>query len=280
VPTVSLKLFVPDPYQEFLIAELSDLDFEAFELEDDALIAYIPSARWDDVKREHVESWLRANELDTPFVERVVEDENWNLKWEETVGPTVVEPFLIKPTWHEAPTNIGELILLEIDPKMSFGTGYHASTRLMLRLLPDCVGPGDRVLDAGTGTGILAVAAVKLGALHVDAFDIDTWSQRNAVENVYLNAVQDRVTVIEGPIGSVPEATYDLVTANINLSVIARLLPEFGIRLRRGGRLLTSGILRSDRELLLEAATRHGFSLRDERVEAEWWGGSLVYEGI
>lgn len=280
MPTVALKIYVPDPYQEFLVAELSELDFDAFEMEDDHLVAFISSARWDDVKREQIESWLYANNLDTPFTERILDDANWNQQWEETVGPMVVEPFLIKPTWHEAPTDIGELILLEIDPKMSFGTGYHESTRLILRLMPDYVEQGDRVLDAGTGTGILAVASVKLGARSVDAFDIDTWSQRNAVENVYLNAVQDRVSVIEGPIEAVPKATYDLVLANITLNVIMGLLAEFGIRLRRGGHLLASGILQKDRSRLLDVADTHGFALRTDRAEGEWWAGALEYEGI
>ncbi|MEX0599489.1 MAG: 50S ribosomal protein L11 methyltransferase [Rhodothermales bacterium] len=279
VPTVSLKIFVPDPYQEFLVAELSDMDFDAFELEDDYLVAYIPSARWDDVKREQIESWLHGNELSRRMTEQVVGDENWNRQWEETIGPIVVEPFLVKPTWREAPSDIGELILLEIDPKMSFGTGYHESTRLMLRLLPAHLLAGDEVLDAGTGTGILAIAAVKLGARKVDGFDIDTWSRRNAVENVYLNGVQDRVTIIEGSIDGVPGGSYDLVLANINLNVVVGLLAEFGIRLSRGGRLVVSGIFLPDRSRLLEAAEPHGFALLEERTEGEWWAAALVYEG-
>lgn len=278
--TVALTIYVPDPYQEFLVAELSDLDFEGFEMEDEYLVAYIPSARWDDVKREHIESWLHANDIDAAFTERILDDENWNRQWEETVGPIVVEPFLIKPTWRAAPSEIGELILLEIDPKMSFGTGYHESTRLVLRLLPEFVETGDRVLDAGTGTGILAIAAVKLGAASADAFDIDAWSQQNAAENVYLNGVPDRVTVFAGAIDSVPDVRYDLALANINLNVIIDLLADFSMRLHRGGHLLASGILRKDRIRLLEATRRQGFVLREERTEGDWWAGVLEYEGI
>lgn len=280
MPTVALTLYVPDAYQEYLVAELSDMDFEAFEMEDEVVTAYIPSARWDDVKREQIEKWLNAHDLTVPLTERVLADEKWNQKWEETVAPVVVEPFLIKPTWREVPDDIGRLILLEIDPKMSFGTGYHETTRLMLRLLPDHVDAGDRVLDAGTGTGILAVAAVKLGAASVDAFDIDPWSQRNAVENVFINRVHGQVTVFHGGIDTVPKAAYDLVLANINLHVLFGLLADFGIRLRHGGRLLASGVVREDVARLLEAAERHGFSIREEREEGEWWAGALVYEGI
>lgn len=280
MPTLALTIEVPDRYQEFLVAELADLDFEAFEMEDDCVVAYIPSARWDDVRREQIETWLRAHDVSSALSERFVDDENWNQKWEETVGPVVVEPFLVKPTWREAPTDIGELTLLEIDPKMSFGTGYHASTRLLLRLLPDHIAPGARVLDAGTGTGILAIAAAKIGAEHVDAFDIDPWSQRNALENVYLNDVATTVSIIDGSIEAVPKTTYDVVLANINLNVICGLLPEFGIRLRRGGRLLVSGVLGQDRRRLLDAAARHGFEPVADRREDEWLASVFSYGGI
>ncbi len=271
--TLALKIFVADPYQEFLIAELSDLDFEAFEQGDDYLIAYIPAPRWDDFKREQIERWLAAHQQPTVLAESIIQDQNWNQQWEETVAPVAVPPFLVKPTWRGVPSQHQDLILLEIDPKMSFGTGYHETTRLMLRLLPQHVSEEDRVLDAGTGTGILAVASAKLGAAHVDAFDIDPWSQRNAVENIYLNRVEEIVTVYEGRIEAVPAATYDVVLANINLNVVVGLMDDFSERLSPGGRLLTSGILLKDRERLLAAALDRGFHCQDEQVEGEWWAG-------
>lgn len=269
--TVALKIFVDDPYQEFLIAELSDLDFDAFEQSDDYLVAYIPSSRWDDVKREHIQLWLADHGQPTSMTERVIQEENWNRRWEETVAPIAIEPFLVKPTWRDVPEEHKDLILLEIDPKMSFGTGYHESTRLILRLLPDYVQEGAHVLDAGTGTGILAIASIKLGAAMADAFDIDPWSQRNALENVYLNEVQDQVHIHEGGIDAMPKAEYDVVLANINLHVIAGLLEKFAQRLPGAGRLLVSGILSKDRDRLVDAAVRKGFSLIEEREEGEWW---------
>lgn len=271
--TVALKIFVEDPYQEFLIAELSDLDFDAFEQGDDYLIAYIPSPRWDNLKREQIERWLAAHDQSTALIESVVQDQNWNKQWEETVAPVAVPPFIVKPTWHDVPREHEDLILLEIDPKMSFGTGYHETTRLLLRMLPEYVHADTHVLDAGTGTGILAVAAAKLGAVHVDAFDIDPWSQRNALENVYLNGVEDAVNIYEGRIESVPVATYDVILANINLNVVAGLMDDFSARLSTGGCLLVSGILLKDRERLLDAAGGKRIDFCAERIEGEWWAG-------
>lgn len=275
--TIELTIYVGDDLQEYLIAELADEDFEAFEQEDDRLKACIPAPRWSDVKREHVEQWLAAQGIATPIEERVVSPQNWNQQWEETIRPISVGAFLIKPTWAELPAAHADQILLEIDPKMSFGTGYHESTRLVLRFLPDVVRAGDRVLDAGTGTGILAVAAVKLGAASAVAFDIDEWAIQNAVENFYLNGVADRVTFRPGSIEVVPEAGFDLVLANINLNVVLGFMPAFAGRLRTGGRLVLAGLLRQDRARVLEEAARHGFTLAQEATENEWWATVLTY---
>ncbi|MEX0746482.1 MAG: 50S ribosomal protein L11 methyltransferase, partial [Rhodothermales bacterium] len=155
-------------------------------------------------------------------------------------------------------------------------TGYHETTRLLLRMMPDFVKPGDRVLDAGTGTGVLAIAAVKLGAVSATAFDIDPWSQENAVENFYLNRVQDQVKMIHGGIEKLPSGTFDVILANINLNVILGLLPEFADRLKADGTLLLSGVLQPDRDRLLVAAQRSGLDMITEANENEWWAGAFM----
>lgn len=276
VSTVAVKIHVPDAYQEFLIAELSDLDFESFEQHDRHLTAYIPSSRWNDVSRETIGLWLAAHDLPPAIEEQVIADQNWNRTWEETIQAVAVPPFLIKPTWREVPVEHRDLILLEIDPKMSFGTGYHESTRLLLRMLPEVIEQGDDVLDAGTGTGILAIAAVKLGAATAVAFDIDPWSQENALENIYINKVDDRIDMRPGSIELVDERGFDVVIANINLNVVAGLLPIFVEKLALDGVVLVSGLLVRDRDRLLKTAERRGLALRDERTENEWWAGSLA----
>src|SRR5690606_4088964 len=201
--TVELVLSVPERYHEFLIAELPDLDFESFTAEEDRLAAYAPASRWDQVAREQLERWLRMHGLPERFGERIVPDENWNARWEETIRPLAVGRFLIRPTWASTPPEHADKVLLEIDPKMSFGTGYHESTRLVLRFLPALVRGGERVLDAGTGTGVLAIAALKLGGAAAVGFDVDPWAQVNAVENALLNGVGDRFEVREGSLETV-----------------------------------------------------------------------------
>lgn len=274
--TIELTIHVGEALQELLIAELSELDFDGFEQHDDYLKAFVAAPRWDDVKRQQVETWLAVSGVAAPVEERVIEPENWNARWEESMQPVAVGRFLIKPTWHRVAPEYADRILLEIDPKMSFGTGYHASTRLVLRFLPEVVRGGETVLDAGTGTGILAIAALKLGAARAVAFDIDEWAQVNAVENFYLNEVAERVTFREGSLDVVPEDDFDLVLANIHRSVLVEMLPAFRARLRPGGRIVLSGLLlHQDRTIMLDAVARTGMEVVREEDEGEWWAAVL-----
>lgn len=269
--TVELRIYVADDWQEFLIAELGDLDFDVFEQDDQSVRAFISAPRWDDVKREHVEQWLRSHGLLVPVEECIHPPQNWNERWEEAIRPLAVGSFLIKPTWADVPAEHADKILLEIDPKMSFGTGYHPSTRLVLRFLPDIVQEGQHVLDAGTGTGILAIAAIKLGAESAVAFDIDPWAQQNAVENIYLNGVEGEVAFRSGGIETVGEDGFDLVLANINRNVLVDLLPLFVEKCTPGGHIVLAGLLQRDRTGILETARRQGLTMEHESTEGEWW---------
>lgn len=276
--TVELVLSVPERYHEFLIAELSDLDFESFTAEEDRLAAYAPASRWDQVAREQLERWLRMHGLPERFGERIVPDENWNARWEETIRPLAVGRFLIRPTWASTPPEHADKVLLEIDPKMSFGTGYHESTRLVLRFLPALVRGGERVLDAGTGTGVLAIAALKLGGAAAVGFDVDPWAQVNAVENALLNGVGDRFEVREGSLETAPEDGFDLVLANINRNALLEMLPGLAAKLAEGGRLVLAGLLQTDRETMLGAIRAAGLGVYDEATEGEWWSVTATWE--
>ena len=277
--TIEVKVYVDESLHEFLIAELADLGFESFVEEVDHLVAYIRARDWNDVARETIERWLAFHNQPVRVEEAVHEPVNWNQKWEETVKPVVVDRFLIKPTWADVPPDAEDKILLEIDPKMSFGTGYHESTRLALRFLPTHLNPGDRVLDAGTGTGVLAIAAARLGAESVFAFDIDSWSYTNALENVYLNHVAEKVVVRAGTIDSAPDEPFGLILANINRSVLIQMLPDLKRRLAPGGRLILAGLLESDRDLMLRHASHWALQPLDHASEGMWWAVVLVHEG-
>ena len=268
---LKLVIAVEDDYQERLISEMDLMGFDAFEQRDDEIITYIPREQFNDVDRQHIENLLAAYPGEGYLIsEEVVADQNWNRQWEQTIQPQNIGPFFVKPTWSQKQPP-GEAILLEIDPKMSFGTGYHETTRLMLRALPDIVKPGDRILDAGTGTGILAVAAIKLGAEHVFAFDVDEWSIENATENLLINGVADRVTVKKGSEEVIPEKRrYDRILANINRNTIIKLMPSFAEHLKPEGDLLLSGLLETDRKSVLEDSALSGFDPVNITKENEW----------
>lgn len=268
---VKLVISIDDDYQESLIAELEELEFDAFEQQEDKIITYVPKERFNDVHREHIEGILRAYPGDG-FIEseELVANQNWNEQWEKTIQPQHIGPFFVKPTWsREEPP--GNFIVLEIDPKMAFGTGYHETTRLMLRLLPEVVEKQDHVLDVGTGTGILAIASVKLGAARAFAFDTDEWSITNANENMYLNEVADRIEIKKGSKEVIPDETeFDVVLANINRNTILDLLPTLQHVLKSGGHMLLSGLLEKDRQIISEKTGMLGFEIQEISRENEW----------
>lgn len=269
---IKLVISVDDNYQEALIAELLDMEFDAFEQQDGKLITYVTKERFSDVNRERIELLLSAYPPAGGHIqsEEVVADRNWNEEWEKTVKSQRIGRFYVKPTWATDRSPEGT-ILLEIDPRMAFGTGYHETTRLMLKVMPDLIHKGDEVLDAGTGTGILAIAAVKLGAKRVLAFDIDEWSIQNARENVLINRVEPEITIRKGSVEVIPgNQTFDLVLANINRNTIIEILDSLTQHLSPGGRLLLSGLLLADRDLIRDQPALENFELVHSLRENDW----------
>ncbi|WP_103664796.1 50S ribosomal protein L11 methyltransferase [Gracilimonas amylolytica] len=268
---IELRISVKDDYQELLIAELLELDFEGFEQLDDVLVASIPANRFDDTKREEIEQKIMAyGEESSILSEQVLTPKNWNEEWEKTIKPQTIGKFYVHPTWSSLEGDLGDKIDLMIDPKMAFGTGYHATTRVMLEWLPEVVIEGDTVLDAGTGTGILAIAALKLGADRAFGFDIDEWSETNAKENILLNQV-DNFEVKLGSTEVIPEGdSYDLILANINRNALIELLPELVKRLSGGGKLLLSGLLEEDEKTIKEQPAVGSLTYKGTRQNGEW----------
>lgn len=268
--TYELVLDAPDALHDVLVAELDALGATGFVQEPDRLLAYLPANVWTDALRDRVSKVVAPSGVSVASV-RAVADENWNAAFEATIQPVAARPFVVKPSWHTlAPEHEG-LTVLHIDPKMSFGTGLHESTRLVLGLLPEVVRPGDRVLDAGTGTGVLAIAALKLGAQQAIAFDIDVWAEENAGENFERNAVQERAEVRIGDLDVVPETGFDVVLANIHREVLLGMLAALASKTREGGRLVLAGLLRADAETMRAATAAAGFETLREATENDWW---------
>lgn len=270
-----LSIIADDALREHLVGILSQLGFEGFWEDDRELRCYIRSERWNDNLQEEIRrivTTVQRNSLSaTPrFAVRTLEHRNWNEEWERTIQPIhVTDRIVVAPTWNPY-TPRGDEIVLTIDPKMSFGTGYHETTRLVLGLMQDLLRPGMRVLDVGTGTGILAIAAVRLGATYAVGVDNDEWSYANAMENVRLNDVENSVRIVSGELTVLDERDFDMIVANIHRHVLAPLLPEIRNRLAPAGLVILSGLLSEDETPMRQALAQHRFSMVQAVRENEW----------
>jgi ribosomal protein L11 methyltransferase len=272
---VEVEIQADDSLREHLAAILGQIGFEGFWEDEETLRGYIQAGRWSPSMLEevHTITALVARSSSSPFPRiRVasIPDRNWNEEWERTIRPVLVTPrIVITPTWHNYTPTAGQIVLT-IDPKMSFGTGYHESTRLMLRLMERHLRPGMRLLDFGTGTGILAIAGIRLGAESAVAVDVDQWSIRNAAENVHLNKVDRQVRIVQGDIDLVDSEPFDMIVANIHLNVIEPNLATIRGRLNPAGMALLSGLLLDDEEEISQALAREGLTVVDRLTENEW----------
>lgn len=269
--TLALTIRIDEGLHEPLIAELAEIGFDAFAEEGNALKAYGPVGSWREIEAKLM-SWLRARLVDASINVEVIPAENWNAKWEATIKPLQVGSFVIAPTWAElGPEHAGRHLIL-IDPKMSFGTGFHESTRLALRLLEGIVHTGDNVLDIGTGTGVLAIAALKLGAGKALGFDFDMLAVESAQDNAVLNGVQERFEVREGTIEAIGDIGFQVIALNMISSRLTPIIPQVLAKLAVNGSLILSGILKTEREMMLGIMEGAGFRLADEAAENDWWG--------
>jgi ribosomal protein L11 methyltransferase len=225
-------------------------------------------------------SWFRDREgtASLEFETTTVEEQNWNAEFEASLRPVeITESVVVAQSWNRHEVEPGEKqILVTIDPKMSFGTGHHETTRLVVQLMEGLDLRGKRVLDAGTGTGILSIIAALKGASGVVAFDNNEWAEQNTRENVELNEVADRVEIFRGDMDDLGPGTFDLIVANIQTFVILPWLPSFAARLNGpNARLITSGILIEDLPDLHKATQLAGLEPVTEVRENEW-SGSLM----
>jgi len=269
--TVELVLSVPAADQDWLVG-LLDARATGFVQTDAELRAYVPTQHWAPALRETLQARLRAAGYEDALTVRTVAEQNWNARWEASIEPVRAGPFLLCTTDADVPAAHADATVLRIDPERSFGTGHHATTRLALRLLADAVAPGDRVVDVGTGTGVLAIAARRLGARSALGVDTNPHAVANARENATQNEVADGVTIRAGSVDAVPDnAGADVLVANITRAVLLDLLPAFRRRLADDGTLLLSGLLVADADRMTDALRAHDLVVRDTATEAGWW---------
>lgn len=239
-----------------MIAFFDDYNATGFEQTDEKLIAYFDE---EEPGQEEIEKVLEGYSFELTEVE----EKNWNEEWEKNFQPVAVEDFVaVRAHFHEPISHVQHEIV--ITPKMSFGTGHHATTYMMMQQMGEINFENKTVFDFGTGTGILAILAEKLGAQRIIAIDVDDWSIENAKENFERNGCSR----IEVSLSSqVPVEQFDIVLANINRNVILDYMPQLVKALRKNAFILFSGLLVADDYDIITAAEHKGLALlkRDER---------------
>jgi len=248
-----------------MVAHLSAGGYEGFEEQvGGTLVAFIPAADFD---RAALEAILAPYNL--TYEASTIEPTNWNALWESNFEPVLVDDFCgIRADFHETLAGKVKYEIL-ITPKMSFGTGHHATTASMIRLMRDIDFSGKQVFDFGTGTGILAILAEQLAAAKVDAIDNDEWAVNNTMENIANNnAVKTKVWQADN-LDHV-EPGYDIILANINRHILLQFMPRLQQLLRAGGKLLLSGILSEDESLILASAVENQFNFECKVMKDNW----------
>lgn len=204
--------------------------------------------------------------------ENILEYRNWNEEWEKKTNVIrVSDSIVIKPTFREYEP-AGNETIITIDPKMSFGTGEHQTTKLSLILLNKYIAPGMKILDVGTGTGVLAIAALKFGADYALGIDIDEWTLPNFKENAKLNSVEDKSDVRLCELNEVGDKDFDLVAANIQKNVLIEICDGIYQHLNEGGKIVLSGLLLEDQEDIRQKYTGRGFRFIEVLPMDEWIG--------
>jgi ribosomal protein L11 methyltransferase len=277
---LELQLAVSPDYADILTAELAELGFESFTETNDGLNAYIPEEAFlADAVNEVVARYA----LQTPitYLTQTIEKRNWNAEWEQNYDPIEVraeanKSVRVRASFHAPdPTFTHDLL---INPKMSFGTGHHETTHMMMQHQLTLDHAGAAVLDVGSGTGILAV---KLGATDALAFDIEEWAVENAIENAALNNCAAQVRVFQGTIAGVrPDERFGLILANINRNVLLAEIPTYVTYLLPGnhsrpGHLLVSGFYEYDAPDIIAKAAEVGLVVRAQ-LERNGWA-SVVF---
>lgn len=255
-----------EDFKEILLAELGELAFEAFDDSEARLLtAWVQKALHDEAALAEI---LKRYEGHIIEVKGPVEEEerNWNEVWESQYEPVVIDDFVhIRAPFHTKQD--GFRFELEIEPKMSFGTGHHGTTAGMVRMMQQVDMQGKRVLDMGSGTGVLGIVAMKLGAKELHAIDIEAWAVENAIENAGRNEV-----VMEVELGTAlnMKGTYDVILANINRNIILNDIARYAEHCRTGAALMCSGFYTEDVNMIKEHAALNSFAFKCESSENNW----------
>lgn len=264
---IKLEINPKDPFSEIIMAELGDAGYDSFVEIDSGLLAYIPKNQYDEEKLKAV---LRSVEgCQATYELATIPDQDWNAAWEKEHQPVMVDNFCwIYAPFHQPNPNAEYNILIE--PKMSFGTAHHPTTYMMLQLLNSEPLAGKRVLDMGSGTGVLSIFAEKRGAAYVEAIDNDEWAYRNALENLENNNCRNIKALLGDAALLTPDKRFDVVVANINRNILLRDMPSYISVLAPGGTLLLSGFYEHDIPAIRAKAEASGLAFDHYESRQDW----------
>lgn len=260
------------PASEILIAELGNAGFESFVETEDGVNAFIQKGEWNDniLNDIHI---LSSGEFEIEYTSEVIEQVNWNKEWEKNFNPIIVEDVCsVRAPFHEKPNTDYDII---IEPKMSFGTGHHETTHMMIQHLLKTDLKNKKVLDMGCGTGVLAVLAEMRGANEIDAIDIDNWCYLNTIENVERNHC-DHITAYEGDVSLLSGKSYDIIIANINRNILLNDIKHYASALRSDGKLFLSGFYKEDLDMISEECVKYKLNFTKHINRNNWIAASYT----
>lgn len=254
------------PGVEILIAELGYAGFESFVETEEGVTAYIQKEEWYDGILDDIQI-LQSNEFEISYTFDEIEQTNWNEEWEKNFNPIVVDDLCaVRAPFHEPFQTQYDIV---IEPKMSFGTGHHETTHMMIQHILKTDVAGKSVLDMGCGTGVLAILAEQKGATALDAIDIDNWCYLNSLENVERNNCK-HISVYEGDASLLDGKAYDIIIANINRNILLNDIKTYAACLNKNGMLLLSGFYNDDIPVIEAECQKYMLKL-SEKLERNNW---------
>lgn len=260
------KVHPLQPATEILIAELGYAGFESFVETDDGVTAYIQKEEWTDDILQDI-NVLDSDEFEISYTFEEIEQTNWNEEWEKNFNPIIVDEVCsVRAPFHNKPDTAYDIV---IEPKMSFGTGHHETTHMMIQHLLKTDFKDKSVLDMGCGTGVLAILAEMRGAHPIDAIDYDNWCYLNSLENVERNQCQ-HITVIEGDASLLVNQQYDAIIANINRNILLNDMSAYANCLKANSMLFLSGFYKDDIPVIEDECNKYGLKLVDKLERNNW----------
>jgi ribosomal protein L11 methyltransferase len=264
---IDIRLKLVNPYAEIFIARLNEIKYESFSTDAGGLKAYIRFDLFNKEKLTEIVNDISSfTKIDLSI--NAIKKENWNADWENNYSPVHInKDCVIRAHFHDRFPNIEHEII--ITPKMSFGTGHHETTFLVMNQIFELNLEGKQVLDIGSGTGVLSILASKLGAKKIVGIDIDKWAYENAIENSKLNNISN-IQFIEGTAESIGKKMYDVVLANINRNIILADIQKYTRAMRPKSDMILSGFLKQDVKIILNKIKQLKFNLVASKNKNKW----------